>query len=217
MVRFLVERCASVNASQPLYHAAAEGHPDVLRYLLEGRRGSTPLLNAVVESHSPVVDIMLEAEVDVNGYDDDYLTPLMQAAGTDARMLKRLLDAAADVNQAYGDGATALLVAAKHGNHEAVTLLVEAYAEISVATDDAETALLYAVRNGDFMMVRYFIERCVVFNQRRVDVKIVLRDTPVHAVQNNDPATVQAMLTAAIDPNAAAGTRFKVDVNLWDD
>eukprot|EP00435_Cladocopium_sp_Y103_P069450 s73_g33.t1 len=39
-------------------------------------------------------------------------------------------------------------------------------------------------------------------------------DTLVHAVQNNDLATVEAMLTAAVDPNAAADNRFETPLQM---
>eukprot|EP00435_Cladocopium_sp_Y103_P071675 s85_g38.t1 len=135
----------------------------------------------------------------------------MHAACTAPRIVKKLLDAAADVNREDQDGATALMGAAKENDLEAVRLLVEARADINVCNKDAETPLFYAGCSGNFAMVRYFIERGVVRYCHKENV--VLRDTLIDAVQNYDFATVQAMLTAAIDPNAAAGTRFKMDVN----
>eukprot|EP00435_Cladocopium_sp_Y103_P002417 s209_g1.t1 len=123
MVCFLVERGACINASSPLYQAAGEGHPDVVRYLLEagadkghrGFEGHTPLMEAVVESHHTVVDILLEAEMDVNARNDRYWTPLMQAACTDPR---------ARVNQRTLNGGTVLHIAAEENRLEEIRLLL---------------------------------------------------------------------------------------------
>eukprot|EP00435_Cladocopium_sp_Y103_P027369 s3831_g6.t1 len=184
--------------------------PDVLRYLLEagaekdcrGRDGLTPLLVAVSDSLYTVVDILLEADVDVNGYDDNYWTLLMQAEITDPRMLKKLLDSAADVNRVDNTGATALLRAAEKEDLEAVKLLVEARADINMYTDDADTPLLLAVLNGNFTMVRYFIERGARVNQRTVDGGTVLHI----AAEENQLDVVQFLLTGRADLQVRTST-----------
>eukprot|EP00435_Cladocopium_sp_Y103_P028470 s2851_g7.t1 len=66
LVALAFNPCACVNASSPLYYAAQEGHPDVVRYLLAAGaekkcgtlHGGTPLFQAVVESEHTVVDIL---------------------------------------------------------------------------------------------------------------------------------------------------------------
>ena len=134
--------------------------------------GEPPLLAAVIEGHCEVVDTLLEAEEDVNMSDDEYFTPLMQAVstdqriGTDQRLLRALLDAAADVNRADVAGHTALLGAATNDNREVIKLLVEARADINMSNDDNETPLFYAVYHGSCRMVSYFIDRGARVNQR---------------------------------------------------
>eukprot|EP00435_Cladocopium_sp_Y103_P049662 s574_g15.t1 len=209
MVRYFIERCVVFNRRRV----------DVKTVLRD------TLVHAVQNDDPATVQAMLTAAVDPNGAADyrfkvdanlwDDWTALMHAACTAPRIVKKLLEAAADVNREDQDGATALMGAAKEDDLEAVRLLEEARADINVWNKDAETPLFYAGCNGNFTMVRYFIERGVVRYCHKENV--VLRDTLIDAVQNYDFASVQAMLTAAIDPNAAAGTRFKVDVNGYDD
>jgi ankyrin len=140
VVRLLLARGADVNAREPsrqqtaLMWAASEGHPEVVRILIE--RGA---------------DLYAKTGVNVPGR-----KPGMRAGGTagytallfavrmgDARSVRVLLDAGADVNDAAEDGFSALTLAAVRGHVDVAKLLLEWGAD-ATASGPGFTALHWA-------------------------------------------------------------------------
>lgn len=75
------------------------------------------------------------------------------AARQDAKTVRALLDAGADVNVARADGATALLWAAHWDDHDVARLLLSAGADPDAADDHGVTPLIRACENASARMV----------------------------------------------------------------
>lgn len=86
--------------------------------------------------------------------------PLADAAMQgDLARVRLLLESSSDVNQAHGDGTTALHWAAYRDDLELARLLVEAGADASATTrNGAFTPLLMAARNGNAAMIKLLAE-----------------------------------------------------------
>lgn len=116
-----------------LFHASAEGHVDVVRYLLErgaevdeapaGR--STALIVASWEGHREIVRLLISSRADVNRKNENGWTALSSAARNGhLGIVEDLLGAGADATIRHPDGNTAADVARSHG-HNGVAELIE--------------------------------------------------------------------------------------------
>jgi len=119
-VRLLAEAGANVNHKEPrrnqtaLYWAAAEGHADVVRYLIQQKAdfrlrlgsGYTPFLIAAREGKRQVLQVLLEAGVDVNE-------------------ITEIPPKAARVTGAPRPGTTALHLATTNGHFEVAAWLLD--------------------------------------------------------------------------------------------
>ena len=141
------------HASAPLQWAAAFGHADVARFLLDAgadvnavdENGDAPLSSAVLNGHAPVVRLLLDGGADVNAEDGGGSTPLLVAImARRTALLPLLLAAGSDVNFRRYNGSTPLMEAAEAGDPGTVHLLVEAGADPAQTDDDGRTAADYA-------------------------------------------------------------------------
>ena len=113
----------------------------------------TPLIAATVMGRQKVIQILLDANVDVNAKDNKGWTALIHLASVidSPEIARALIKAHADINAVGKDGATALIVAAMKGNMELVKTLVQAGADLNVAaktTGHHFTALYAAEKEG---------------------------------------------------------------------
>lgn len=128
-----------------------------------GADENTALYIAAYRVHVPVVHALIEAGANldrVREYDGE--TPLMAAAGRIAlsmsqisvgeiarlEVIRRLIEAGADVNARNNDGWTALMKAATVGNIEVVKLLLKAGADINAKNIRGDKALSCAKKAG---------------------------------------------------------------------
>lgn len=145
---------------QRRYGTGVVDAPSIVRLLLDNdnvdvnildRCGRSPLMYAIqLDKHDIVSILLADRRLNVNSGDDQYsLTPLMGAAiHGNAAMLELLLkhpDVDLDLKTRYGH--TALSVAIRFNNNEAIRLIREKYA--IMGKDCPETALVLRQREPD--------------------------------------------------------------------
>jgi hypothetical protein len=146
--------------SAPLWHAATEGHEDVVKFFLRQDTVSvdcydinhwTPLFQATRMGHVGIVNLLLDAEADVTlaGL-PDLEAPLHIAAvnGTqNQQLIAQLLiqKGKADVNAKNRLGYTPLIVATIKGHVNLVRILIENGGDANIALPQGETAGLTAL------------------------------------------------------------------------
>ncbi|AIT25531.1 ankyrin repeat family protein [Bordetella holmesii 30539] len=143
--RVLMEAGANVNAQNRMQDSAyllagAWGYDDVLRLTLErgadlkstNRYGGTALIPACERGHVNTVDILLRAGVDPDHVNRLSWTGLLEAillsygGPRHQAIVRRLIEAGADVNLPDGQGVTPLAHARQRGQKETERLLLAA-------------------------------------------------------------------------------------------
>lgn len=130
-------RQASATGTFPVDLARAAGNAAVAELLLDASADVALLFDAIEEGDAALFASVLAAGADVNGLNQDQLTPLMHAVSLDrAEFVDALIEAGADVNAATGlDGWTALHYAARDQASERIVLsLIEAGADVNSTT-----------------------------------------------------------------------------------
>lgn len=176
VVEYLIEAGATVDQTAEsgitaLWLASGEGRVDVMKTLIKKGAdasntrsdGITALMTAAVGGHVEAVKLLLENGADASAVDKDGLTALMNAAEKGSIECLRLL--AEKVNQEHLDlkataGFNAIIVAAAHGNLEAVEFLMEAGATVKdLADNSGVTPLMYAAANKKMDVVKALLEK----------------------------------------------------------
>ncbi len=117
----------------------------------------------------------------------------------DCEVVKLLLDAKADPNQACENSATPLYIAAQNGHFKVVKLLLEAKADPNQARNDGVTPLYIAAQQGDFEVVKLLLDAKADPNQAENGDM-----TPLYAAaQEGHFEVVKLLLDAKADPNQA--------------
>ena len=142
LVRTLLDHGADVNAKDvqgetPLVKAAHYGLFSTLHLLAEkGGRGqfdqdmaALVLNEAIVQNNMDAVRILLDQNISVNARYDKMTLLMIAASRGNKAIVQMLLDKHADVNQTTREGATALSLAEKNGDHEIVQMLRKAGAK----------------------------------------------------------------------------------------
>lgn len=147
----LGENYFDAQSHTPVYLAAANGHADTLKSLLNlggdaGDQGDSPLIGAIQENRPETVGILLDHGadidqfyVDVNGQPDR--TPLMESIDWGrGEIAKELIARGAYVNAQNEEGNTALHYAGRNNAEETTKELLAAGADTTLVNRKGETA-----------------------------------------------------------------------------
>lgn len=192
-VSFLISAGADVNhatedgvfqGKTPLMWASSQGKAGVVSVLVNAGaevdyssnvgnfKGKTSLMWASSQGRVDVVLRLLEAGAEVDLVDNDGLSALMWATGSEGEneenqnkglfekafkghddVVRALLKFGASVDIADKDGITALMYASFHGHLEAAKTLINAGADASLRNTAGKTALFLAQSNGHHLVV----------------------------------------------------------------
>jgi hypothetical protein len=114
--------------------------------------GNSTLADEIRQRHDDIVDELISAGANVNTANASGVTPLMGAIGANlesTRVLQRLLDAGADIDEQDKGGQTALMYAAKYRRKEAVKLLLARGANPTIRDNQGRTAAAHLSNYAD--------------------------------------------------------------------
>lgn len=169
----LIRSGAAVNTHDPVYgatpviNAAARGHLETLRALLErggdpnstDSAGRTALMEAAVGGYSDVVRLLIEKGALINAQDREGWPPLFWATfSRRADTVRVLLERGANPNlkNIYDDAP--LTLAAYQGDSATLAVLLEHRSELQLQSSTGKAALIEAVRQGHLDAVRLLLE-----------------------------------------------------------
>ena len=168
-----------------LWVAAAKGHFDVVRLLIEqsaevdGRtsNNSTPLRAAAVDGHLDIVRCLVENGADVNARNNFNSTPLMITCHSGhLDVASYLVKHGANINLQDDDGRSCLHYASKRGHVQVVCKLLALGAK-QTQNRNCLTPLLEASNDCKIEMVEWFINRPECSKEQRIDALELLGAT----------------------------------------
>ena len=168
-----------------LWVAAAKGHFDVVRLLIEqsaevdGRtsNNSTPLRAAAVDGHLDIVRCLVENGADVNARNNFNSTPLMITCHSGhLDVASYLVKHGANINLQDDDGRSCLHYASKRGRVQLVCVLLALGAK-QTQNRNRLTPLLEASNDCKIEMVEWFINRPECSKEQRIDALELLGAT----------------------------------------
>ena len=168
-----------------LWVAAAKGHFDVVRLLIEqsaevdGRtsNNSTPLRAAAVDGHLDIVRCLVENGADVNARNNFNSTPLMITCHSGhLDVASYLVKHGANINLQDDDGRSCLHYASKRGRVQLVCELLALGAK-QTQNRNRLTPLLEASNDCKIEMVEWFINRPECSKEERIDALELLGAT----------------------------------------
>ena len=157
-------------APMGMAEACAFGRKDRVRELLNANRASAgelspdgfpPVGLAAFFGNEEIGEMLIDAGADVNvsSHNAQNVAPIHSAvAGRSARLVRKLIEAGADVNRKQERAVTALHAAAMHGDLEIVRLLIQAGADRKAASSDQKTAVDYVREGGHEAVVKLLEE-----------------------------------------------------------
>ena len=168
-----------------LWVAAAKGHFDVVRLLIEqsaevdGRtsKNATPLRAAAVDGHLDIVRCLVENGADVNARNNFNSTPLMITCHSGhLEVASYLVKHGANINLQDDDGRSCLHYASKRGHVQVVCKLLALGAK-QTQNRNRLTPLLEASNDCKIEMVEWFINRPECSKEQRIDALELLGAT----------------------------------------
>ncbi|XP_051791868.1 ankyrin repeat domain-containing protein 26 isoform X2 [Erpetoichthys calabaricus] len=150
----------------PLHLACAQGHAEVVRFLLDNKAklnlcdndNRTPLMKAVQCQQERCAVYLLELNADPNLVDADGNTALHLAAMIpDLSLATHLLEHDAHVNASNKEGFTPLILAVAKNHQEMAEFLLKEGANVDSTDSLKRTALMFAANNGQINMVRLLL------------------------------------------------------------
>ena len=168
-----------------LWVAAAKGHFDVVRLLIEqnadvdGRTSgnSTPLRAAAFDGHLDIVRYLVENRADVNARNDFNSTPLMVTCDKGhPNVATYLVKHGANINLQDNEGSSCLHYASKGGHFQLACELLALGAK-QTQNLNRLTPLLDASNNCKIEMVEWFISRPECSREERIDALELLGAT----------------------------------------
>ncbi|XP_062897896.1 ankyrin repeat and death domain-containing protein 1A-like isoform X1 [Mobula hypostoma] len=198
---------------QTLLHCAAvQGHPSVIRYVVEDlegipvddpdQNGKTPLLLAAESGHSDVLSLLCELGCDLQAVDKESNSALHLATRRGHAELLSFLTSAICSDAQNQDGLAPLHLASQAGHLSCVRTLLDSQCQINALSSQHLTALHYAISHGH-------LEVCQLLMQEGIDVNARGNKDPcLHlAVKHNIPELVQRLLAAGCDVNICDSRR----------
>ena len=206
------------------------------------RHGETPLMFAARTGRPEAVKLLLEAGAKVNAKETMRQTDALMWAAEQghAEAMRLLVAAGADVNaqstveQAkrrrgvvykqgenhHTGGVTALVLAARQGNLDAVKVLAESGADLNKPSGDGSTAMLVAIQNGHYNVANYLVEKGADINKANekgwtplyLAVKHRNLETGTIPVPNQNQAFdfIKVLLDRNVDVNARIGFNTEI-------
>ena len=180
--------CVSFTCCTPLFLAAARGHLDVLRCLIENGAdinasttdNCTPLMIAIENGKINVATFLIERGANVDLKDDRGDTALHYAVSRyilhncndSLKVCSCLIKHGADVNgcnnnKGPNNRRTPLMIASRYGRVDVMTLLIKHGADVNLQDKNGETALHYAVDIDSDVSCEALT--CLIENRANVD------------------------------------------------
>ena len=168
----------STQGFTPIIIAAAHGHTDAIKYLIEAgadankvnENGVTSLMYAAASGHIDTMETLLEdGKVDLNGVHSNGGTALIEAStGNSAASVKFLIEKGAKVDGIDNDGVTPLMAVASQGNLEGQSLIIDALKKfmndeqlkehINLASFSGGTSVMFSAAGGHTACTKALIE-----------------------------------------------------------
>ena len=173
----------------------------------DGNIGSTPLHLACTYFSEKIIFLLLDNGAICNTAKNDGRTPLHLAALKDKNgtVIRRMINAGADVNAKDKYGWTPLSCASRNGHLDVVIALMGAGADLNAKTNDGSTLLHFASYNGHTDIVTALINIGADINAKATD-----GDTPLLLASWNGHTDVAiALINAGADVNAKTNDGYK--------
>lgn len=155
------------NLWTPLFYAAYQGHPDIIRMLLNqstrvdvfDENGEAPLHVAVERGKEEVVDILLQHDAFVNVRNKLGMTPLHLAAKLGFNSIVRQLvsDHGAILDAMTITKQTPLHLAAESGQFEVCKTLMKLRADLNAADNHSQTPVHLAAQKNHAEVLKHFL------------------------------------------------------------
>ena len=190
-VKLLWEAGADLNTmyDRSLRFACAEGHADVVRYLIEQHSASVnpdgddgPMIEASEHGHFDVVKLLIKQGANVDSYDDDLA--LLKACNNGHADVVKLLIKHGAIGGPSNDASLAL--ACISGSVDAVQLLVQQGANVHARDDHP---VIVASANGRVDLVQLLIQ-----HGAKIDAIDARHLSPLHLASRHGRTTVVQLL-----------------------
>lgn len=113
----------------------------------------------------------------------------------DTSVIKSLLSAGWSVDAVDGDGNTPLLLSAKEGSYEHMSILIESQADVNVQNNDEMSPIHYAISHQEPDLLELLIA-----NEADLDVQDKVGRSPlIHALDNGDLESAQVLFDQHVD------------------